>query len=515
MKVRKVSYKKNGKTHTSAKFYAHFADHQGIRRRLALFEDLENSNEMARAIQRLVSLRASDNVIPSELLRLISHTFPYFRENLAKWDIIDSTLNCGTEMIRDQVVEWGLTLSKDGNGDDYVKMKVSRVQRLFAGAEIYRWSDIAPGKVRDTLSDFRDPQRESVEGDDDTRPISVATSNHYLQAAKQFCSWMVSEKNRALTSPIAELRPLDSTKTSHERRALEVDEVHMLLTYLQTAPVSFGITAEHRKLIYLFAIETGIRFEKIRTLTRKRIELHDGGPAVFVPKENAIKSSMDRWVPLSADLMAVLDPHIQSLGETDPVFTMPTRGHGAKMLKRDLDGAREAWIAQAASESDRAKREASDFLRYIDSDGRYVDFHALRHTRGVWLFKHYKASPRDVQDLMGVGSLQLVDRYSRSYKPNHGKLANAGPKLNTSKRTTDNAFSAASLDVPNGSLEQKNASSLSTGLSIGGEDTRLMTNLGGRDDERTSANADELRVSKTNDFSRVLTSSAESGRVLG
>lgn len=69
------------------------------------------------------------------------------------------------------------------------------------------------------------------------------------------------------------------------------------------------------------------------------------------------------------------------------------------------------------------------FLRYEDSDGRHVDFHTLRHTRGVWLFEHHKAEGRNVQELLGVGSLGLVDRCSRSYKPEHGDVVKRGPEL--------------------------------------------------------------------------------------
>lgn len=67
-------------------------------------------------------------------------------------------------------------------------------------------------------------------------------------------------------------------------------------------------------------------------------------------------------------------------------------------------------VAEAASQDERAAREQSDFLAYRDAAGRFLDFHALRHTRGVWLFEHHKAHPREVQDLMGVSSLTLVDR---------------------------------------------------------------------------------------------------------
>jgi hypothetical protein len=52
----------------------------------------------------------------------------------------------------------------------------------------------------------------------------------------------------------------------------------------------------------------------------------------------------------------------------------------SQMMRRDLAAARETWIENAPTEDDRLLRRKSDFLRYKDSQGRYADFHANRHT---------------------------------------------------------------------------------------------------------------------------------------
>jgi hypothetical protein len=49
------------------------------------------------------------------------------------------------------------------------------------------------------------------------------------------------------------------------------------------------------------------------------------------------------------------------------------------MLKRDLARARAIWIAKATDPASRQRRVESSFLSPIDSAGRVVDFHALRH----------------------------------------------------------------------------------------------------------------------------------------
>src|SRR5690606_37258250 len=52
----------------------------------------------------------------------------------------------------------------------------------------------------------------------------------------------------------------------------------------------------------------------------------------------------------------------------------------AKMMRIDLGKARELWIEAAEHPEEKELREKSEFLMYCDSQGRYADFHANRHT---------------------------------------------------------------------------------------------------------------------------------------
>ncbi len=58
--------------------------------------------------------------------------------------------------------------------------------------------------------------------------------------------------------------------------------------------------------------------------------------------------------------------------------TCGTDRRTAKMMAEDLAAARRKWLAE--SNGDRLRREKSDFLKYVDSQGRYADFHSNRHT---------------------------------------------------------------------------------------------------------------------------------------
>lgn len=147
------------------------------------------------------------------------------------------------------------------------------------------------------------------------------------------------------------------------------------------------------------------------------------------------KARKARTVPLSTALVAELRPHLSRTLAEAPVFKVPGKHDSAAMIRADLADTREAWLKTAPAH-ERADWEKSNFLRYKDDQGRHLDFHAFRHTRGVWLFEHYKAHPREVQELMGVSSLSLVDRYTQSFRLTDLAMIERGPDLSLPQQQT-------------------------------------------------------------------------------
>jgi len=69
---------------------------------------------------------------------------------------------------------------------------------------------------------------------------------------------------------------------------------------------------------------------------------------------------------------------------TDPVFaSVPV----IRTFRNDVATARQAWIEEAeeGTREQQRREKDTDFLAYRDSDGRYLDFHALRVTYGTAL----------------------------------------------------------------------------------------------------------------------------------
>ena len=98
--------------------------------------------------------------------------------------------------------------------------------------------------------------------------MSAQTYNAYLQSLKQFCKWMVVEQ-RASASPIEHLSGLNvQADRRHVRRPLTLDEIHRLLTVTQSEPKRFGATGLERAMLYRLALDTGLRANELRSLTR-------------------------------------------------------------------------------------------------------------------------------------------------------------------------------------------------------------------------------------------------------
>ncbi len=83
-------------------------------------------------------------------------------------------------------------------------------------------------------------------------------------------------------------------------------------------------------------------------------------------------------------------------------------------MRADPAAARAEWIQDAQQAPERARREQSDFLSAIDSQGDAVDFHALRHT----FITNLAASgvhPKVAQELARHSTITLtLDRYTHS-----------------------------------------------------------------------------------------------------
>ena len=77
------------------------------------------------------------------------------------------------------------------------------------------------------------------------------------------------------------------------------------------------------------------------------------------------------------------------------------------MMAFDLMAARQLWIAETEDEAEKKKRIASDFLKYQGTDGKFADFHALRHTF-ITNLSYANVAPKTAQMLARHSDIKLT-----------------------------------------------------------------------------------------------------------
>ncbi len=241
------------------------------------------------------------------------------------------------------------------------------------------------------------------------RKWSPRTAHKCVTALQTFAKWCVAD-GRLAVNPIARVKkPAPNRQTA--RRMLSVDEWRWLRAVTDAAGERYGMTGHARRLLYHTAIQTGLRSAELRALTRSCLALDATPPYIVLSGANTKNGKAARQF-VQRDLADDLAAHADRLMPGARLFTMPSAGRVAKMIREDLANARAAWIADAGDDpAEHARRLGSDFLTAEDHDGRVVDFHALRHTCGAWAAIG-GASPKAIQTLMRHSTITLtLDTY--------------------------------------------------------------------------------------------------------
>ena len=168
-----------------------------------------------------------------------------------------------------------------------------------------------------------------------------------------FCAWMVRER-RSAESPVEYLKRLKTAEA--DRRPLDFDEVCRLLAATEKAPFRFGISGHERAVLYLTAIETGLRVRELQSLTAGSFDF-DVATATVKPefRKDGKKAVQLLKYKRAAQLRAFFAEKLPSA----KAFDMPSHYRTAKMLHADC---------QAAN------------IPVVDDAGRKIVFHSLRHT---------------------------------------------------------------------------------------------------------------------------------------
>jgi len=264
------------------------------------------------------------------------------------------------------VADFHAMLLAKGNTAKHAQMTLSRVVIIIEECKAQRPSDLAASKVQTAIAVLRDREY-----------ISLQTCNYYLRAMKHFSRWMWRD-GRTRDDPLVHLSGFNSQlDRRHDRRALTDEELARLIKAAEKGPKIRAMTGPERAMLYHLAVGTGFRANELRSLTPESFDLDGNTPTVTVQAAYSKHRRKDVQ-PIRRDLADLLRPWLAGKEAGRPVFAMPDKP--IKLIRTDLDAAREAWIKEVRSKEERQTRRQSDFLAYCNNAERFVDFHALRHT---------------------------------------------------------------------------------------------------------------------------------------
>jgi integrase len=393
MRTFRPTYRDNGgKTRTVKKWWIETRDHLGIIRRFAGHTDRKATEALGRQIERLVGYRTAGEQ-PDKLSDWLENIPSKMRQRFAEVGLLTPERASAGKPLAEHLADFGEFLEAKENTPAYVKLIISRINKVFKGCKFIYWTDINANHVQRYLADLRD----------NGNGISAQTFNHYLTNLKVFCGWMVKNR-RASESPLKYLSGLNvRTDRRHDRRAISVDEIRRLLETTATQPERFGMTGCGRSLLYRLAVETGLRRNELRTLTVGSFDLDRLTVEV---KAGYSKHRREDVLPLRPDTAAQLRGFLAGKLPGVQAFNVPKKT--AEMIRADLEAAG---------------------IVYVDESGLYADFHSLRHDTGT-LLADANVVPKVAQSLMRHSDINLtLSRYTHTLTGQGAQAVESLPDL--------------------------------------------------------------------------------------
>ena len=266
--------------------------------------------------------------------------------------------------IDDHLNDWRASLEAKGNSLTRIQVALNRASYVAKTCKFANLIDVAPGRIPTFIKDMN------------SKSAAARTINGYLQAFKQFIRWAVADR-RLSVNPLIGVGMVKVIGQTRTRRTLSEEELNWLVDSTQHGPALLGMTGQDRSLLYLLAAGTGFRASELASLMPTDFRLDVDPPTVRV-KAGYSKRRREDVQPIRMDLAQRLMPWLSRMPADEPVFRMPEKT--ARMIRADLRRAKARWIKVAVSRAERRQRRRSEFLTYLDSEGRVADFHALRAT---------------------------------------------------------------------------------------------------------------------------------------
>lgn len=383
MAILKATFRdKAGKLIKTPRWYVDFADVRGKSHRLAGFTSRSETATLEAKLKDLVEARKVEREVKAEVRSYFDRPAREYRRIRAKLEelglIEPPPAPVASRNLASVIERFKKSLKSNGVSEKQYKQVASRAQRVFSAMGVDDFT-----RARINRIEVGDKCAELAQGK------SEQTRAFYIRACKQLTRWAVAA-DILDADPLAALSAPVKVQQVHPRRALTADECRRLLAATTDSPERWGMPGPVRALLYRLALETGLRANELRTLTKGALKLDGARPSVTA-KSKFTKNKTTDELPLRPATAALLREHARKLESPDSrVFNMPDSTHTAKMLRQDIELAGIAY----------------------EVDGEFADFHSLRHTFVSNLVAG-NVHPKIAQKLARHSTITLtMDRYS-------------------------------------------------------------------------------------------------------
>lgn len=333
----------------SRKWWGRYKDENGVERRVPLATDKTAAQAMLNKILKKVERRVAG--------------------------IIDRYDDQRTRLLTEHLTEFETHLRSKGVSDHQVKSVLYRARRIIDGCKAKVIDELLASRVTSFLAALR------KDG------ISIQTSNHYLRSIKQFTRWMVKDQ-RTGDDPLAFIAMMNvRTDRRHDRRPLTDAEFKAVLEAAQQGRPILKLSGSDRAMLYATAAYTGLRASELASLIPASFNLKSKPNTVTVQAAYS-KHRREDVLPVHPSLAEMLRPWLAAKPANKPVWpgSWASSKSGGRMLQRDLKAAE---------------------VPYVDENGLYADFHALRHTFITNMVKS-GVSPKTAQSLARHSTIDLT-----------------------------------------------------------------------------------------------------------
>ncbi len=342
--------------------------------------DKKAAAEMERKMGLLAQHRVAGNQPPPELVQWMERLPARLRMALVQKGIVDAHASASSEPIDQHLadyLDWCATV--DSQSRTHVANKRTQINTVVRFMGVRRLSEVS----REKMLSYQRAAKAKEEGN------SHATVNRHCAAFNAFLNWCV-EQQRLHLNPLTGIRRLnEEADRRRPRRPYTAEEVERLL----------DAAKPYRRLVYLFAVYTGLRRSELKRARVGNVDLENG--VLRVPSR-VDKEGESSVLPLHPALVEPLREYLRRRPDPrEPLFDQIPR---IQTLRRDL---RRAGIERFNEEEEQLDFHAlrTTLATEMIRAGVPLAKAALvtRHRSAKVLERHYvKLASQDAADALGV-----------------------------------------------------------------------------------------------------------------